>query len=267
MNAVFLNWLRAADPALSQELHDFEDIKPFTVSPLTEITGNMLPLANQGNLGLSPQKNYRFRITSLDAELSKAILRYFGGGDYPALPPILERRFNIEAITIKQEDNPWAGISSYEELTAAALNEISPGKNGRKFSLLFYSPTTFKSGGRSLPLPLPIQTFSSLLNRWNTFSPIPISNEFLSFVDETVAISGYDIKSELVWLDGSRGGARLVCFRGWCEYTCLSDDLEWVKALDLLTRFAFYSGIGYKTGWGFGQALRLNPAARSRRPD
>lgn len=261
LHAVFLNWLRSADPILSQELHDIDDIKPFTVSGLSLLNDNPLPGYFPKDLTLHPRNSYWFRVTSLNPELSARLLHYFQRADRPPFPAVLGREFSVSAISFQPEEHPWAGITSYAELVTASLKEPPAGKNsknGGKVTLNFCSPTTFKSDGRSLPIPLPMQTFSSLMKRWNRFSPYPLDEVFLSFLEETVSISGYELKSEMVWLDGSKGGAKLVAFQGWCEYTCFSRNEDWVKAVDLLSRFAFFSGVGYKTGWGFGQTIASN---------
>ena len=208
---------------------------------------------------LNPNQLYWFRITSLEASLSEFLVESLAGPAAPALPPVLNREFELVYVTTGPAKHPWAATETYPNLlsmvAAAQLNRRT--SRTTKVKLLFTAATTFKSNGRSLALPLPVQTFLSLANRWNAFSNQPIEVAFGEWLEQNVSISSYELKSELIWLEGSPTGPKLVGFRGWCEYVSFSSDEEWNYLLDLLARFAFFSGIGYKTTWGFGQALAI----------
>ena len=264
MHAVFLNWVKLANPALSVSLHETATYKPFTVSALAAWNGEFIPTSSifttkSQDLILTPGQLYWFRITSLEASLSEFLVESLAGPAAPALPPVLNREFELVYVTTDAAKHPWAATETYPNLLSmvatAQLNRRA--SQTTKVKLLFTSATTFKSNGRSLALPLPVQTFFSLANRWNAFSNQPIEAAFGEWLEQNVSISSYELKSELIWLEGSPTGPKLVGFRGWCEYVSFSSDEEWNYLLDLLARFAFFSGIGYKTTWGFGQALAL----------
>ena len=256
MHAIFLKWLARSSPALAQLLHDQQSVKPYTVSGLQQYSPQLELVRRPKDLELIPQQLYWFRVTSLSPELSAFLLTDFIK-NLPAELDVLERPFKLVEVISNQEHHAWAGVSSYEELLGLTLSPKIHRPNN-KISLYFHAPTTFKSAGRSLPLPLPVQTFSSLATRWNTYSPIPLDPALFNFVEEEVSISGYDIQSELAMMEGSNKGIKLVCFRGWCEYTSFAKDSEWTQALHLLSQFAFFSGVGYKTTQGFGQVIALD---------
>jgi len=256
MHAIFLKCLARSNPALAQELHDQQSVKPYTVSGLQQYSPHLELLRRPKDLELSLQQLYWFRVTSLEPGLSKFLLTDFIQ-NLPTELDILERPFELVKVISSQEQHAGAGISSYEELLSLSLSPKTQRINN-KISLYFHALTTFKSAGRSLPLPLPVQTFSSLATRWNTYSPIPLDPALFNFVEDDVSISGYDIQSELAMMEGSNKGPKLVCFRGWCEYTSFAKDSEWTQSLHLLSHFAFFSGVGYKTTQGFGQVVALD---------
>ena len=258
----FLNWVKLANPALSLSLHEAATYKPFTVSSLFDLdepNPNKLVASNKaGDLILHPTKLYWFRITSLETSLSQFLLETLAGPKCPPMPPVLGREFELAYITTDPIKHPWAATETYAHLLSlVASSQVNRPVSSRatKVKLLFVSPTTFKSNGRSLALPLPLQTFFSLANRWNTFSGHLIEPGFGEWLEENVSISSYELKSESVWLEGSASGPKLIGFRGWCEYISFSPDEDYNYVLDLLTRFAFFAGVGYKTTWGFGQVI------------
>ena len=95
-----------------------------------------------------------------------------------------------------------------------------------------------------------------------TLAPLPLPDEIRDFVAEHVAISGLDLRSVMVPI---KGGALQIGAVGRCAYTIARGDHAWAGALDLLARFAFYSGVGAGAARGFGQA-RLAPARPEIRP-
>ena len=131
-----------------------------------------------------------------------------------------------------------------------------------RWALEFASPVTFRQRGLNQPLPLPELVFGSLLDKWNALAPLPLPDEIRGFVAEHVAISGLDLRSVMVPI---KGGALQIGAVGRCAYTIARGDHAWAGALDLLARFAFYSGVGAGAARGFGQA-RLALARPEIRP-
>lgn len=174
MHATFLSWIKQFDPDLSATLYGQERLKPFTVSPLYLQTSNPILSTSPQELRLSPTQLFWYRVTSVEERLSQTLLEKLCSQERPEFPAVLGREFVVENVTTEPAEHPWVATDSFENLIALAMGDRA-GRNRRdgsgRVSLLFYSPTTSKLNGRLLPLPLPVQTFSSLANRWNNYCP------------------------------------------------------------------------------------------------
>ena len=100
-------------------------------------------------------------------------------------------------------------------------------------------------------IPLPGLVFGSLVERWNTFSPVVLSPEMRRFGEEVMAISRYRLASQTV--ESKAGGLR-VGGMGTVTYRALGGDRYWLGVMHMLASFAFYSGVGVQTATGMGQA-------------
>lgn len=92
-----------------------------------------------------------------------------------------------------------------------------------------------------------------MLNRWNSFSQLTLDAAWLDNINQIIGLRGYDLQTELALMENSSKGTKLVCFRGWCEFTSFAKEPQINEMLCLLALCAFYSGIGYKATQGFGQ--------------
>lgn len=256
MHGVFFKLLSKTNPDLADRLHQM-DAKPFTVSPMFSGNGNNFLELSRSNssqaLYFRPDSQLWFRITSLDSELSETLLDKFNLHPTRRVE-VLEHSFEPVHTTVNPREHPWAGMAAWNSL----LEDISQNTSKKQVRMMFFTPTTFKSSGRSLPVPLPSLVFGSLMTRWNNFAPATLNPDFLDSVEEAIGISGYNLQTDTVFLKGSYSGPKLVAFRGWCEYTILRDQADVPVLLDLLSRFAFFAGIGYKTPQGFGQSIAID---------
>jgi CRISPR-associated endoribonuclease Cas6 len=170
----------------------------------------------------------------------------------------------VTGATLDPARHPWAGQSSYQDLAAPFLLGGQE-KVSRKVRLEFVSPITFRSGGRYVPLPLPELVFGSLLDRWQTFAPIALHPEVRRFAEEAVVLSQYKLRTRgLPYKHGEKAsgeqrgqGGWQIGFTGQVIFTALNPDRYWLNVLHLLAAYAFYSGVGYQTGTGLGQARRF----------
>ncbi|MGB9724346.1 MAG: CRISPR system precrRNA processing endoribonuclease RAMP protein Cas6, partial [Chloroflexia bacterium] len=80
----------------------------------------------------------------------------------------------VERVTLDPQEHPWAGRATYEDLAGRYL--LSFGAPSPHVELEFASPTTFRSAGRNLPLPLPGPVFGGLVEKWNAFSSVGSCN-------------------------------------------------------------------------------------------
>ena len=102
-----------------------------------------------------------------------------------------------------------------------------------------------------MPLPLPDLVFGSLVDRWNSFSPVVLSPEMRRFGAERLAVSRYRLQSRPVT---QKQGALRIGGVGRVTYTALGGDRYWLALLQMLAEFARYSGVGVQTATGMGQA-------------
>lgn len=258
----FLTQVRRADPALAERLHEPNAPRPFTVSAL-QGTGP----GSQGQVALTPEREYWLRVTSFEPELSKRLVEEV----VPALPHeirLAETLFALKGATCDAQEHPWAGQTTFEALAQEHL--LGTTRPDRKLTLRFASPTTFRRtegetsltddqgrayrvGGHNVPLPLPGLVFDSYLQRWNAFAPVALHPDVKRYAQECVAISRYRLQTVLVEF----GAARHVGFVGRCQFMALVHDPYWLRLLNLLAAFALYAGTGHRTTMGLGQTRQI----------
>ena len=242
VHAFLLRWVQAADPALAATLHDADPPRPFTCSNL--VGGRR----RGGSLRLEPEQDYWLRLTSLSAELS-ALLRETLLDHPPDTLELDGAPFRVLGATTDPARHPWAGSASYQDLAAAHL--LAGSTPSSRLGLSFATPTTFRSGGMNVPLPLPERVFGSLLDRWQAFAPVAVNPELRRFAAEQVAVARYRLRTRVLPF---KPGAMQVGFTGECHYVALHHDRYWLSVLHLLAGYAFYAGVGYQTAAGMGQA-------------
>lgn len=244
-HALLLSLVDHASPAMGTRLHDEEGPKPFTVSNLWGAHQ-----AEQGTIRVVPGSNCWLRFTSLDDELSGFLEEQFLGGTVTEVE--LDRtRCEVVGATANPEENAWAGRASYGELSEPYL--LAREKPRHRLALEFATPTTFRSGGMNVPLPIPDLVFGSLVERWNAFSPVAVTEEVRRYAAECMAVSRYSLQTRFLPF----GQAGQVGCVGECHYVALNRDRYWLGLVNLLADFALYGGIGYKTTMGLGQARRI----------
>lgn len=241
--ALLLRLIEQRDPALADQLHTGDGLRPYTASNL------VLGRRQKGELQISAGQAGWLRFTGISPEVS-AVLQAIGA-EPPAELTLLEQAFTVTAATLNPAEHPWANQSSYQDLAAPYLLGGVP-KISAKVGLEFASPTTFISQKRMVPLPVPKLVFGSLLDRWQTFAPIALHPEMRRFAAETVTLGRFKVHSHSVVQKGLRIG-----FTGRATFVALNRDRYWLNLLHLLAAFSFYSGVGYQTTAGLGQVRSL----------
>jgi CRISPR-associated endoribonuclease Cas6 len=238
--ALLLRLLQAQEPALTERLHQSTQPKPLTASNL------MLGRREKGSLRVAAGQSGWLRFTGLTAEVSQHLLTV--AETPPGAVEIDGTLFTVTGATVDPAAHPWAGQSSYQDLAAPFL--LGGQNPAPRLGLDFVSPTTFRSEGRFVPLPLPELVFGSLLNRWQAFAPIALHPEVYRFAKEAVGLSRYHLRSRS---QPFKDKMMMIGFMGQANFTALNRDRYWLNVLHLLAAFAFYSGVGYQTTSGLGQ--------------
>ena len=190
----------------------------------------------------------------------------------------------------------WSGYATYNGLIDSSRTLDLESLATWSVGLEFRSPTAFSDGqkawGKQMHLfPDPERVFESLARTWNTWAPSDFTldvNALLSYVHNWVVVSHYTLQTHLFHFDHSAQEG----FTGKCLYsmkerkptrldhsstiedvststvglqqsvgllpTTVGAGLKPVQALHLLSNFAFYAGVGYKTAMGMGQTRPLN---------
>jgi CRISPR-associated endoribonuclease Cas6 len=247
--ALLLDTVKRRDPALAESLHDPENpTRPYSVSSL---------LGPSTRSGLKPRQTHALRLTGLRADVSAILLQAAQAGGPLSPGSMVELDycpFQVQAVAPDPAalesvpTHPWAGSAAYQALSAPYL--LAKQTPPPRLTLHFTSPTTFKSKGLHMPVPLPGLVFGSLLARWNAFAPVAFPPEVHRYADECLAISRYQLSSRVVSLreTGQRMGGV-----GKVTYIAVPFDRYWMSVLAVLASFALYAGAGAGTAMGLGQ--------------
>lgn len=243
--AEVLAQLHRRDPELTQQLHAWNGPVPLTCSSLNGAS------RRRADLFLEPDRPYELHITGLFDPVSQ--LLYALLLEDPQTDWTLQNHpFDLQSVTCDADAHPWAGVADYEQLAAQHL--LAPASPSNRVTLQFESPTSFKSSGMQNPIPTPDLVFGSLVDRWNRFSPIALSDEMRDFSRTCVAVSRYNLRSVPM---PHKGGGFRVGGVGEVTYIALDGDRYWHGAMQMLADFAKFSGVGVQTTNGMGQVRRV----------
>jgi len=243
--AEVLGQIDRRDPVLARQLHAWNGPVPLTCSTLNG------PNRRGADLHVEPGESYELHVTGIAEPVSR-LLHSLLLEEPPTLWTIHNHPFELQTVTCDPAGHPWAGIGGYEELAAEHL--LTTGNPSNRVTLRFDSPTSFKSNDMQIPIPTPELVFGSLVDRWNRFSPILLSDEMREFSRTCVAISRYKLHSAPM---PQKGGSFRVGGVGEVTYTALAGDRYWHGAMQMLADFAKFSGVGVQTTNGMGQTLRV----------
>ena len=240
--------IRSVDPPLADVLHNGNQAKPFTISPLYGLSP-----PRQGRIPVSPGQGVWLRFTLLDTRPFAAFCRYLSSDHAWSGIHLDDVSFAVDRVLTTPGSHPWAGYTTAGALRAGAAAQ-------RQVRLLFASPMAISLGARGAAkqrmvlLPWPQYVFAALRGAWNRLTGDEIPIEFESWVADYVVVrevrhwqtSVYQLKRGV-----HPGGTGDVTFEA------LDDDPGYLSTLNLLANYAFYSGVGSKTTMGMGQAKRL----------
>ncbi len=257
VHAAFLSLVKGVSSEIADGIHaPYHKYRPFTCSPLI-LDGGKRSQDESGRRREDPVytiergREYWLRFTSLESALTGALAAL------PEHSPTSLRlgTMNFEIDGFSFRDHVRTGFGSYGGLYSYIQNATT--EPFRKMRYHFLSPTAAKSEGRNLLFPLPSLIFPALLARWNCFSSkLKLEEIDPSQLDRQLVVSRYDLKTRMLEF-GKR--SREIGYTGWCEYMPSSDaDEHLLRTVALLGLFSFFSGIGYGTPKGMGQA-ELHP--------
>ncbi|TAH48314.1 MAG: CRISPR-associated endoribonuclease Cas6 [Chloroflexota bacterium] len=243
LHGLFFKMLEQQDPALAAQAHADNEIKAMTVSPLR----GRLRREGERNIVL-PDQLYRVRYTTLSDGLFNALSKILLGKFlYRERVMIDEAEFAVQDVTVESAaSRGWGRLASAQEV----WNNT---KSQSEVTLRFASPTTFRQNKLNLVFPVPKNVFHSYRERWNAFTLYPIDDEFVSWVEQNVAVTAHHLQTRQVW----HSDFALHGFVGWARFIAKDRDMRRLKEWNALADFSFFSGTGQKTTQGMGQTRRL----------
>lgn len=109
-------------------------------------------------------------------------------------------------------------------------------------------------------LPSPRLIFSSLWESWHAFAPLLLPDALLPLLSTELNVLSYELKTQMC----DFGKYRQSGFVGSCTLGLprrpAAPDADVLRGMQLLCNTAFFSGVGYQTARGMGQARRLSHA-------
>lgn len=195
--------------------------KPWTITPLSRVSEVL----------------YEFGIAGLSAEAEERIrdaIRRAGGSGI--------RLGSVDGEIVNAE----AGAEPVESASWSDLMDRST--QARRFQFDFLSPTTFRTGATTIPLPHPNHVFGSYRSRWNWFAP-EAARPVVAFQRVVFRIARHEIKTT-PQLRFRRAG--YVGFTGRVVIEADTEGPVDARALDALAAIAIYSGTGAGTTFGMG---------------
>lgn len=241
-----LQLVGAYDRSLAARLHDADGPKPFTTSPLQ---GPVTVVGKQ--VRVQQDHDYWIRVTSLEGAFSDALLAIESRP--PATMRLQGGQFTVVQVSSQTHDHPWASRLPYEALYEAALRQETRARP--QVTMVFESPTAFRSQGQTLVFPLPRLVFGSLLNRWNRYAPQALDEGLIEAFERGLDVDRYTLKTHMQDFGRYQLQAGFV---GQCTYGARKGvAVEVVSGMRLLAGFAFFAGVGYRTTMGMGQVRLL----------
>lgn len=256
LQGMFLHLMEHVQPGLSARLHEAQNARPYTLSPLgigtrgQDFRAFRLPK----DARIAANTPCFFRVTLLDDTLLPLFANYFFTGDEPTFR-LGETDFGVNRIQIMPEGaSNLAQCVSYPEL----CERVRQTRLRRRLTLRFMTPTCFSKGDLDVPLPIPRLVFQGYQKRLQAWYPLELLPEFPDLVDQYVGVAQIDhfrtdsIRTKRVVMAGFIGDVTFLINEN------APNDLFWQIAL--LAEFALFCGTGKKTTMGMGQTaqVRLN---------
>lgn len=256
VRAAFFNLIDRGDSALAAQLHDTNRHKPYTISLLqTERRGR------DGALHFAEGHTADWRFTLLCEPAFEALLRRYFLDRQPPHLRIGAMTFAVTDAFATGHSHPASGHISLPELQAR-WNQ-PPESLPPVIRLDFLSPTAFNLGTdpetgrrRFASLPDTRLIFSPLRKRWADLGGAEPGDDFDAWAQTNLLMETQGIRTQPVRIEQSHfeGFTGRVIFRA-------RGDRRWLPLAHLLADLAFWTGVGYQTTRGLGQARPLPDGA------
>lgn len=143
-------------------------------------------------------------------------------------------------------------VSHVECIHAGSYADMARLEPKREMTLSFLSPTAFKQGPGSLPLPLPVNVFRWPLRVWQSYAPmvlLAIPDDWLNWCERNVFVVEHAIQTGTVAITRQE---RFTGFTGQVTFAAHDGAAYYLRVWQALGALAAFSGVGHKTTMGLG---------------
>jgi len=235
---LLLNIVREVNPAVSQDLHEANRPKPYSVTPIYFRS----KAKSQEGFIVDPMHPCRVKFRFLRDEHARLITEYFLK---KSTLTVFDTTLQIASLAVRCQE--------YRQIEEESKPQAS-------FQLLFKTPTYLATLGSSYHylFPEPNRIFLNLLRLWNEYSTGRRygKEEFIGYrkwLTRELGVSEHRLATRLAHM----GKKKATGFVGWVTYESRTSN-QWDKLTATLARFAEYSNIGGNRTGGFGATRATN---------
>ena len=236
--AAVLKLLAEIDSVVAKTIHDCPKNKPVTISMLYGQSAKQA-----GTIRFAPDSPVSLRITGLTAETS-LLLKELERSAVNKSIEVGGNILNIISATSDGKINNEAGTTNTESIVKQCALLESRGE----YPVRIVSPAVFNTTSGELPFPLPRLFWGSIADSWAEHG-VGGMKDMRTLLESEVVIGrwrGESIRVEL-------GKIKSVGCIGEYNYRVLRNDKALRFYLEILRKYAFYSGSGRYTAFGLGQ--------------
>lgn len=214
--------LERAHPALSARVHA-APTKPFRVAGVTWTDDEV-----------------RFQVGVLSDELTSVLQDAFA-------PGVLAGRAD-DTLRGEVRASVITASASYRDLYERHLTR---GSWGRALHWTLHTPLAFHQSGLDVPFPIPRLMYRNLQRRWEAFTDLHFGPHLEAWVEASVRVQDYKLFPRRVHFKGNRESELTGSVGNVTLWIARPGTYE-PGALRLLSEYANYAGVGYKTTFGLG---------------
>lgn len=257
LQGMFLELIKQVDPVLNERLHNDDQYRPYTLSPLavgadlTRFDGFRIPR----EVVLRAGTPCALRLSLLVDEVFPTFSRYFLDRATPTVR-LGHTDFSITDVAVNaRPDTPWSLYVPYQDLVDRAS------QTEQHLTFRFLTPTTFGFGDVDMPLPWPRLVFQSFRRRFEEFAQVNFMPDFEAQVERYTAITNLNpIQTEYINIKNANGRSiSFLGFTGRVTYRIHNNAApDLIFQMNLLADYAMFCGTGKRTTVGMGQTIRVH---------
>lgn len=238
LHGFLIEEISKVDKTYATYLHELKKPKPFSISPLIL---KQKEEVKDGLLYIKKGDYAEFFISCFDNLTLEVVLRAFAY----RIREKSEVKIGEASAIIKE-----LGVSRKGGGKVTTFNNLIHDTHPvQEVTFRFITPTSFRQSGIQFPFPLPNMVFSSIMKVWKTYADTKFGEQIREKLDR-VAISKFRLSSE-IW---SFSSYKVMGCKGEIQYVFKEEFFseEEIRILCALSKFASFSGVGYKRTMGMG---------------